>query len=336
MSGSGLGRRIVGASDLRRRDGHGSGGMHWTGHSLRQRTLREAVECTGIGLHSGQPVTLVLRPAPVEHGIRFRRTDLPEDEAEIPARYDHVCDTRMCTTLANRFGAKVATVEHLMAALAGLGIDNAVVELDGPEVPAMDGSAAPFVFLLECAGIVQQAAARRSLKVLKRVQIVDGERRCELLPHDGFAVEFEIEFDSPAVKHKQGRFELRPDSFKRELAAARTFGFERDVQQLWSMGLARGGSLDNAVVVSADHRILNENGLRYDDEFVRHKVLDAIGDLYLAGAPMQARLRCVRSGHAMNNRLLRQLFADRGAYAIVPAETVPAAWVGEPSLSVAG
>ena len=310
--------------------------MHWSWHSLRQRTLREAVECSGIGLHSGCPVTLVLRPAPAHHGIRFRRVDLPEGKSEIPARFDHVSDTRMCTTLANRHGASVATVEHLMAALAGLGVDNALVDLDGPEVPAMDGSAASFVFLLECAGVVEQTAGRRHLKVLKPVVVADGERRCELLPHEGFAVEFEIEFDSPAVAHKHGRFELRDDSFKRELSRARTFGFERDVQRLWSMGLARGGSLDNAVVVSADHRILNEGGLRYEDEFVRHKALDAVGDFYLAGAPLEARLRCVRSGHTLNNQVLRALFADKTAFEYVPAGAAQAArWAGEPVLSTA-
>jgi len=292
-----------------------------------QKTIRNAIECTGIGLHSGARVDLTLHPASPDAGIRFRRIDVTDRDNEIPALWDAVADTRLNTTLANAAGVGVATVEHLMAALAGLGIDNLTIELDGPEVPVMDGSAAPFVFLLECAGLQEQAAPRRWLKVLKEVRVEEPGRSVSLAPADGFVVDFEIDFDSRAIACRQGRYELGDGAFKRDIARARTFGFERDVQRLWQMGLARGGSLDNAVVIGADDRILNEGGLRYRDEFVRHKVLDSVGDLYLAGAPILGHFRGVRSGHALNNKLLATLFATPGAWTWArenrPARPVP-------------
>lgn len=284
-----------------------------------QRTLRTAVSLAGLGLHSGAPVTLRLLPAAPDSGVRFRRTDVAGRNPEIRARWDAVCDTTLCTAVANEDGVKVSTIEHLMAALAGCGVDNAVVEVDGPEVPVMDGSAAPFVALIGRAGLIDQAAPRRVVRVLKRVEVKDDAGAwCALEPADGFWIDFEIDFASRAVGPSKAVFNLSGEgSFKRKLARARTFGFESDVQRLWEMGLARGGSLDNAVVIGADDRILNAEGLRYADECVRHKALDAMGDLYLAGAPIQGRFIGVRSGHALNNRLLRALFADAAAWRLV-------------------
>ena len=216
----------------------------------------------------------------------------------------------MSTTVQNDAGVKVATIEHLMAALAGCGIDNARIELDGPEVPIMDGSSAPFVFLIECAGVQPLQARRRSVRVLRRIEIDDGERRAVLLPSDGFTVSVEIDFDSPAIAEKAGYFDLHNGGFKRDICRARTFGFECEVDRLMNLGLARGGSLDNAVVVGRDDEIMNEGGLRYVDEFVRHKVLDCVGDLYLAGGPILGHFAGQRTGHTSNNQILRKLFSD--------------------------
>ena len=291
-----------------------------------QRTLRAAMELSGVGLHSGAPVALRLTPAAPDAGVRFRRLDVRGRNPEVPARWDAVSDTTLCTTVANEDGVKVATVEHLMAALAGAGVDNALIELDGPEVPVVDGSSAPFLALIERAGLIDQAAPRRIVRVQKRVEVADGAGAwCALEPAESFSVRFEIDFDSRAVGRREASFELGADgAFKRELACARTFGFERDVQRLWDMGLARGGSLDNAVVIGADDRILNAGGLRFDDECIRHKALDSVGDLYLAGAPIVGRFVGVRSGHALNNRLLRALFADAAAWRLVTERRAPA------------
>jgi len=283
-----------------------------------QRTLKNEIDCTGIGLHSGARIAMTLRPAAPDTGILFRRTDVAGDAALVPARWDMVGDTRLCTALVNHQGVRVGTVEHLMAAFAGCGVDNAIVEVDGPEVPVMDGSSAPFVFLIECAGVVGQNATRRAIRVLAPVVVTDGPKRAALLPGEGFSLDVEIDFASRAVAHQNCSFRLAEGSFKRELARARTFGFMHEVEYLRSVGLARGGSLENAVVVNGD-RILNEGGLRYDDEFVRHKVLDAIGDLYLAGAPIVGRFEGVQSGHHLNNELLRRLFATEGAWCWVRA-----------------
>lgn len=314
----------------------GFGGVSLTGY--HQKTLKSAINCTGVGLHGGQRINMTLEPAAPGTGIRFVRSDC--GNAEIPARWDRVHDTRMCTVLANEDGISVGTVEHLMAALAGCGIDNLIVRLDGPEVPVMDGSSAPFVFLVECAGIEPQAAPRRSIRVLREVSVRDGDKRMSIGPSAGFSVAFEIDFESRAIGRQTGWYDLHNGGFKKQLCRARTFGFERDVEQLRAAGLARGGSLENVVVIGANDAVLNSDGLRYDDEFLRHKVLDTVGDLYLAGAPLLAHVEGVRGGHAMNNLLLRSLFADPDNWTwsdAAPVATRPAAdRFAESTLAAAG
>lgn len=277
-----------------------------------QKTLRSPIHCTGVGLHSGVKVSMTLRPAEADSGIVFVRSDVGGG-AEISARWDHVVDTQLCTVLGNEKGVTVGTVEHLMAAFAGLAIDNAVVELDGPELPVMDGSAAPFVFLIECAGILELPRPRRAIRLLAPVLIEGNGWSASLGPARGFSLGVEIDFANPAVARQSLEMGLVDGSFKKELARARTFGFLSEVEQLRAAGLARGGSLDNVVVVSGD-RVLNEEGLRYPDEFVRHKALDAIGDLYLAGAPIIGHFGGLRTGHAANNHLLQALFAAEEAW----------------------
>lgn len=254
---------------------------------------------------------MTLRPAEADTGIRFLRTDA-DDAEPIPARYDFVSDTTLCTTIGGA-GVKVATIEHLMAAFAGCGVDNALVELDGPEVPVMDGSSAPFVFLIECANLVEQDAAKRWIRVLKPVKIGGEGKSAALAPADGFSVDFTIDFDNEVIARQSYFLDVQEGAFKSELARARTFGFVGEVDKLRALGLARGGSLDNVVVVD-NNTILNEEGLRYGDEFVRHKILDSIGDLYLAGAPIIGHFKGECSGHAMNNALLHALFADETAW----------------------
>ncbi len=280
---------------------------------LYQQTLKRSIHCTGVGLHSGAKVSLRIKPAAVDSGIVFVRTDPRGGHAMIPARWDHVVDTRLCTVIGNGRGVNVGTIEHLMAALVGTGIDNALIEIDAPEVPIMDGSAAPFVFLIECAGIEQQEALRKVLRVKRRIAVGDGTRRATLTPGPGVSFDFEIAFDSAVMAHRTGSFDLAGGTFKQEIARARTFGFLHEVEELRRLGLARGGSLDNAVVISGDS-VLNEEGLRYDDEFVRHKILDSIGDLYLAGHRIIGQFHGWRSGHALNNQLLRAMFADASSY----------------------
>jgi UDP-3-O-[3-hydroxymyristoyl] N-acetylglucosamine deacetylase len=283
---------------------------------LRQRTLKTAIGCTGVGLHSGAKVTMALLPAEPDTGIRFRRVDIAGRGAIVPASWAAVNDTRMNSCLINEDGVAVGTVEHLMSALAGMHIDNCIIEINAPEVPVMDGSAAPFLFLIECAGVVEQSAPRRAIRVLKRIAIKDGDREVSLTPSAGFSVKFEIDFASTAISRQEFSINLSRGSFKSEVSRARTFGFEQDIAMLRSHGLARGGSLDNAVVIdSTGTKVLNDDGLRYTDEFVRHKVLDAVGDLYLAGAPILGHFHGIRSGHALNNRILRELFADTSAWA---------------------
>jgi UDP-3-O-[3-hydroxymyristoyl] N-acetylglucosamine deacetylase len=290
--------------------------------------LSHSISCSGLGVHSGHPVQLTLNPAPIDSGIIFRRTDVTAEQRKIgadriEARYICVTDTRLGTTLSNEHGTTVATVEHVMAALAGLGVDNAEIVLDGPEVPIMDGSAAPFVFLVECAGLRAQAAKKRVLRVLKPVCVVEDGKRAEIVPADDFTIDVEIDFPSAAVRRQRLALSLgAPGIFKAELARARTFGFLHEVEALRQSGLARGGSLDNAVVIDGDV-VLNEEGLRFADEFVRHKVLDAIGDLALAGHAIQGHFRGVRSGHALNNRLLRAFFATQDAYELIRLGTEP-------------
>jgi len=291
--------------------------------AARQRTLKTSIGCTGVGLHSGAKVTMVLHPAEPDTGIRFRRVDLAGRGTVIPALWSSVGDTRMNTCLTNGDGVVVGTVEHLMSALAGMAVDNCLIEINGPEVPVMDGSAAPFLFLIECAGLVEQAPPRRAVRVLKRVVVKDGDRVASLTPSSGSSLRFEIDFSSQAIARQEIFVNLGRGSFKSEIARARTFGFEQEVAMLRAAGLARGGSLDNAVVIdSTGTRVLNDDGLRYADEFVRHKVLDAVGDLYLAGAPIIGHFHGVRSGHATTNQLLRALFADSSAWCWGAADTL--------------
>jgi UDP-3-O-[3-hydroxymyristoyl] N-acetylglucosamine deacetylase len=286
---------------------------------IRQRTLKNVIRATGVGLHSGTKVYLTLRPAPVDTGIVFRRTDLDE-AVEIPARCEFVSDTRLSTTLA-RGEARVATVEHLLSAFAGLGVDNARVDVSAPEVPIMDGSAGPFVFLIQSAGIQEQNAPKRFIRIRKSIQVEDGDKWARLDPFDGFRVSFTIDFDHPVFRDRSQSISLdfSKSSFVREVSRARTFGFMREVELLRENQLALGGSLDNAVVVD-DYRILNEEGLRYEDEFVKHKVLDAVGDLYLLGHGLIGAFNGFKSGHALNNRLLKTLMADRTAWTMTALE----------------
>ena len=281
-----------------------------------QKTLQHAVECTGVGIHSGAPARMAIKPARPGAGIVFKRTDVKGRMGMIPARFDLVSETRLGTTLVNGSGIKVAVIEHLMAALAGMNIDNAVVEVNGPELPIMDGSAAPFAELIEAAGVKSQLAPRRAIRVLKRATVRDGQKQAEFVPGRTFMVEVDIDFESRAIRRQRFSFDVFGVGFAEEVAAARTFGFRQDVESLKANGFARCGSLDNSVVVDGE-RVLNDGGLRYSDEFARHKLLDAIGDLYLAGAPIVGHFRGLRSGHTLNNALLRALFADATAYEIV-------------------
>lgn len=281
-----------------------------------QRTLRSSVRCSGIALHSGLAVAMTLLPAPADSGIVFRRAD--RGGAEIAASWRNAVPARLCTTLRNTEGVTIATVEHLLAALAGCGIDNAVVEVDGPELPAMDGSAAPFVSLIEEAGTVVQDRPRRAIRVLEPVEVADGERSVRLVPGEVFAVTVEI--DHPLSLTSLQRFTATLDRFRAEVAPARTYGFLEDAEQLRAAGLARGASLQNVVVVDKGG-IVNADGLRYPDEFARHKVLDAIGDLYLAGGPLIGRFEGRHSGHALNHRVLAALFERPNAWRHETART---------------
>ncbi|MFZ5486036.1 MAG: UDP-3-O-acyl-N-acetylglucosamine deacetylase [Pseudomonadota bacterium] len=290
---------------------------------LQQRTLKTLTRAVGVGLHSGQRVELTLRPAPPDTGIVFRRIDLPEP-VDIPVSAEAVTDTRMASTIGSGH-AKVHTVEHLMSACAGLGLDNLYVDITAEEVPILDGSAASFVFLLQSAGIVLQNVPRRFIRVLRPVEVREGEgaqtKWARLDPYHGFKLSFEIDFDHPAVDATGQRveFDLGSGRYSRDIARARTFGFTRDVEMMRANGLALGGGLDNAIVMD-DYKVLNIEGLRYDDEFVKHKILDAMGDLYLLGKPLLAAYSAFRSGHALNNQLLRALLAERSAWELVSFE----------------
>jgi len=287
---------------------------------LAQRTLKSLTKAVGVGLHSGQRVELTLRPAAPDTGIVFRRVDLPQP-VDILISAEAVTDTRLASTISNG-SAKVHTVEHLMSACAGLGIDNLYVDITAEEVPILDGSASSFVFLLQSAGIVLQGAPKRFVRVIKPVEVREGEganvKWARLSPFEGFKLSFEIDFDHPAVDLTGQRveFDLSLGSYTRDIARARTFGFTKDVEMMRANGLALGGGLDNAIVMD-DYKVLNSDGLRYNDEFVKHKILDAMGDLYLLGKPLLAAYSAFRSGHAMNNRLIRELLARKDAYEIV-------------------
>jgi UDP-3-O-[3-hydroxymyristoyl] N-acetylglucosamine deacetylase len=286
---------------------------------FKQRTLRSVVRATGVGLHTGEKVAMTLRPAQSNTGIVFRRVDLPAP-VDILADAFNVTDTRLCSTLESG-GARVATVEHLMSAFAGLGVDNAYVDLAGSEVPIMDGSAAPFVFLIQSAGIEQQPSPKRFFRIKRTVEVKDGDKWAKFEPFDGFKLEFSIAFDHPAFERsaQSACVDFAHTSYAKEVARARTFGFIQDVEALRDSGLALGGSMENAIVVD-EYRVLNAEGLRYGDEFVKHKLLDAIGDLYLVGHPMIGEFSAHKSGHALNNRLLRATLALRDAWEYVTFE----------------
>lgn len=316
-------------------DADSDGGSTSAMTRFRQHTLKNSIYCSGIGLHSGAKVAMSLHPAEPDSGIVFARADLSGPEALIPARFDRVSDTRMCTTLSNEAGKSVSTVEHLMAALAGCGVDNAVIEVSGAEVPIMDGSAEPFVFLIDCAGIVEQNAPRRAIQVLKPVAIKDGAATARIEPWAGSSISVDLDFETRVIGRKSMFIDLLAGRFREELSRARTFGFLHEVEALKAAGLARGGSLDNAVVISGD-TVMNEDGLRYDDECARHKALDCAGDLYLAGAPIIGHFHGVRPGHAINNRLLRELLADRSAWTLVDMDDIADRLdSGEPARKVA-
>ncbi|MDQ6681292.1 MAG: UDP-3-O-acyl-N-acetylglucosamine deacetylase [Pseudomonadota bacterium] len=309
---------------------------------LAQRTLKSLTRAVGVGLHGGQRVELTLRPAPADSGIVFRRIDLPEPVAIKVDPYA-ITDTRLNTTLSangDPGAPKVRTIEHLLSACAGLGLDNLMVDITAEEVPILDGSAASFVFLLQSAGIALQSAPKRFLRVMKTVEVRDGEGAgqmwARLEPFDGYTLAFEIEFDHPAVSQTGQRyvFDMGSGQYKHEIARARTFGFTKDVDMMRSRGLALGGSMDNAVVVD-DYKVLNGEGLRYDDEFVKHKILDAIGDMHVIGHPLLGAYSAFKSGHSLNNRLLRKLLADKSAYKIVTFEDAAAAPAGLAELAPA-
>lgn len=281
-----------------------------------QHTLASAITMSGTGLHSGTEVKMTLRPAAADHGIVFARTDVTDRDNVVPARWDAVVDTRLCTVVGNEDGVSVGTIEHLMAALRGCGIDNLLIEIDGPEVPVMDGSAAPFVEVIDEAGIKVQSAPRRAIKILKEVSIEQDGKIVRLVPAIGSSFGGRIEFDHPSIGRQDYQIQLLNGNFRHNLADARTFGFAHEVEAMRRNGLALGGSLDNAIVLDQD-KVLNDEGLRYYDEFIRHKLLDAIGDLYLAGAPILGAYEADKPGHAMNNAILRKLFATKDAYTIV-------------------
>ncbi|MEX2163853.1 MAG: UDP-3-O-acyl-N-acetylglucosamine deacetylase [Sulfuricaulis sp.] len=283
---------------------------------IKQRTLKNVIRATGVGLHTGEKVYLTLRPATSDTGIVFRRTDLPEP-VEIRACPENVSDTRLSTTIESN-GARVSTVEHLMSAFAGLGIDNAYVDLTAAEVPIMDGSAGPFVFLVQSAGIAEQSAPKRFMRIKKRIRVEDGDKWACFEPFEGFKVSFCIEFNHPTFRDstQNASVDFSTTSFVKEVSRARTFGFMGDLEALRAAGLARGGGLDNAIVLD-DFRVLNDDGLRYEDEFVKHKVLDAIGDLYLLGHPLIGAFSAHKSGHSLNNWLLRELIMHQEAWELI-------------------
>jgi len=303
---------------------------------IQQKTLKNVIRATGVGLHTGEKVYLTLRPAAVNTGIVFRRTDL-EPAIDVKACPENVTDTRLSTTI-EAGSVKISTVEHLMSAFAGLGIDNAYVDLTAPEVPIMDGSAGPFVFLIQSAGVVTQATPKQFFRIKRPFEVREGDKWVKFSPFEGFKVSFSIDFDHPIFKDTEqvAAVDFSTTSFVKEISRARTFGFMQDLEALRNVGLAQGGSLDNAIVVDSFH-ILNEDGLRYRDEFVKHKVLDAIGDLYLLGHPLIGEFSAHKSGHALNNRLLREVMADQSIWELKsfddPAEA-PTVLAGQAAAAV--
>lgn len=287
----------------------------------QQKTIKHEISCVGIGLHTGNKISMTLKPAEINAGIVFHRTDAAGRDAYIPARHEYVVDTRMCTCIGNKDGVKVATIEHLMAAIHAMGVNNLMIDIDGPETPVMDGSSAPFVFLLECAGIKAQGAPLKALRILKTVRYTSGDKELVLTPAEkGLNMHFSIDFPASVIGHQEADLDLTAANFKNMFSRARTFGFLQDIEMLRSIGLARGGSLDNAILVN-DNTIMNKDGLRYSNEFVRHKMLDAVGDLYMCGYPMIADFSGSRSGHTDTNALLSAVFADESNYEIVDMAT---------------
>ncbi len=288
---------------------------------LKQRTLKTQVSATGVGLHNGEKVTLTLKPAAIDTGIVFTRADLP-GAPTIQATPDAVRDTRMCSALEHN-GARVATVEHLMSALAGLGVDNIIVEVTASEIPIMDGSSGPFIFLLQQAGVIEQSSPKKFIKIKKLVEVKDGDKWVKLEPYHGFKMDFTIDFAHPVFESSGSnvKIDFKDNTYIKEISRARTFGFMHEVEYLRANGLARGGSLDNAIVLD-EYRILNTDGLRYDDEFAKHKVLDAIGDLYMLGHPLLGAFTAYKSGHGLNNALLRALMADASAWEFATFEHI--------------
>jgi UDP-3-O-[3-hydroxymyristoyl] N-acetylglucosamine deacetylase len=288
---------------------------------IKQRTIKQAVQETGIGLHKGEKVTMTLRPAPANTGIVFRRVDL-DPCVDIPAKANAVGDTMLCTCLSNSDGVSIHTVEHLASALAGLGIDNIVIEVDSHELPIMDGSASPFIFLLQSAGIEELNAPKQFIRVKKPIRVEDGDKWAELVPFDGFKVDFRIDFDHPVISQTRQHMVMDFDSasYVNEVSRARTFGFMRDLEYMNAHNLALGGSMENAVALD-DFRVLNPEGLRYDDEFLKHKILDAVGDLYLCGHSIIGALNAFKTGHGLNNKLLNAMLADRTSWEFVTYES---------------
>lgn len=284
---------------------------------IKQRTLKRIVQATGVGLHTGKKVKLTLRPAPANTGVIYRRTDLTPP-VDFPADAKSVRDTMLCTCLVNEHDVRISTVEHLNAALAGLGIDNIIVEVNAPEIPIMDGSASPFVYLLLDAGIEELNSAKKFLRIKNKVRVEDGDKWAELSPYNGFNLDFTIDFKHPAIDASSQRYQLNfsAESFVRHISRARTFGFMRDIEYLQSRGLALGGSLDCAIVLD-DYKVLNEDGLRFEDEFVRHKMLDGIGDLYMCGHNIIGAFSAYKPGHALNNNLLQTVLARQEAWELV-------------------
>ncbi|HID9640696.1 TPA: UDP-3-O-acyl-N-acetylglucosamine deacetylase [Proteus mirabilis] len=287
---------------------------------IKQRTLKRIVQATGVGLHTGKKVTLTMRPAPANTGVIYRRTDL-NPPVDFPADAKSVRDTMLCTCLVNEDDVRISTVEHLNAALAGLGIDNIVIEVDAPEIPIMDGSAAPFVFLLLDAGIEELRTAKKFIRIKETVSVEDGDKWAEMRPYNGFKLDFTIDFNHPAIDASTQRYKLdfSAESFMSQISRARTFGFMRDIEYLQSKGLCLGGSFDCAIVVD-DYRVLNDDGLRFEDEFVRHKMLDAIGDLFMCGYNIIGEFTAFKSGHALNNKLLQAVLAKESAWEFVTFE----------------
>lgn len=281
-----------------------------------QKTINSKINCNGIGLHSGQKVSMTLLPANCDTGIVFRRTDFPKDKQEIKAHYSNVTGTMLGTVISNEHDAKVSTIEHLMAAIWGCGIDNLYIDIDGPEVPIMDGSSEPFVFLIECAGINTQEQPRKIIEILKKVRVEDGDKFVEIEPSQDFSIDLHIDFKHDHIKQQRFDFHTSFTSFKNDISRARTFCFKHEIDKMREMNLAKGGSLDNAIVVDQEG-VINDGGLRYNDEFVRHKTLDFIGDIYLAGHYIQGHFNAFKSGHAMNNKMLRELLEDKSAWRIV-------------------